>query len=244
MRQNNRPVEQIRSLKVTPHFLPYSEGSCLIEYGKTKIICSVSVEERLPKWLQGQDQGWLTAEYSMLPRSTHTRIRRDKANNSGRSQEISRLIARSLRAAVDLKQLKDISIILDCDVLQADGGTRTASITGGWIALNLACDFLLKQGKIKQNPIIKQVAALSVGLMPEGIYSDLNYEEDSTCWADLNLVMTHEKEVIEIQGTAEKQSFSLGTLNSMIEQSWVGFEELFELQKKYTHELTHELGIK
>jgi len=198
VRTDGRQLDELRKIKITPDYILHAEGSVLMELGNTKVICTVSIEESIPKWLQGEGKGWITAEYNMLPRSTHTRIRRDKALNSGRTQEISRLISRSLRAAVDLKQLGERMLHIDCDVIQADGGTRTASIIGGYVALVSALKFIKNQGKINTLPIKNQVAAISVGLKEGVAFLDLNYDEDSNIETDMNFVMTEKGEFIEI----------------------------------------------
>jgi len=202
-----------------------------MKMGDTQVICTASIEENVPKWLMGSGQGWVTSEYGMLPRSTHSRMRREKAMNSGRSQEISRLIARSLRAAVDLKRLGERQVYVDCDVIQADGGTRTAAITGGFTALALAFKFLQGQGVLKQLPLTSYVAAISVGLKNDEALLDLNYDEDSIIDTDMNFVMNEKSEFIEIQGTAEEQSFNKDQLNEMIEYAEIGCQKLIEHQK-------------
>lgn len=210
----------------------YAEGSCIVSFGNTKVLCTASVEDRIPKWLQGGDEGWVTAEYSMLPRATHTRIRRDKAFSGGRSQEISRLIGRSLRACVDMKAIPEKSIIVDCDVLQADGGTRTASITGGFVALARAFEFLKSQGQIEKNPLKYQIAGLSSGFVNGELLVDLDYEEDSSCDSDVNFVFTSRNELVEVQGTAEKAPFSASQLSKLIEHTQETSQILFSAQKQ------------
>lgn len=230
-RNDNRSTDQLRPVVITPNFNRYAEGSALVEFGHTKVACNASVETSIPKWLQGQEQGWVTAEYGMLPRSTHERMRRDKTSTSGRSQEISRLIARSLRSCVDLSKLKDIQITVDCDVLQADGGTRTAAITGGFVALNLAVNYLLKKQLISENPIVNTVSAISVGLSENQALLDLCYQEDSNAETDCNFVMNDRGGIVEIQGTAEENSFSREQFNSMLDLGIKGCQELHQLQK-------------
>lgn len=232
MRTDGRKNTEIRAITITPNVLRYAEGSVQIDMGNTRIICSATVEPGVPKWLMGQGSGWVSAEYGMLPRSTHTRIQRDKAATGGRTQEISRLIGRSLRAAIDLKALGEKQIQVDCDVIQADGGTRTAAITGGFVALGLALKFMKSQGQIPALPIKSQVAAVSVGLSRGQTLLDLNYDEDSTIDTDMNIVMTNKKELVEIQGTAEGTAFSFNQLNEMIELAQMGCEKLFFEQKK------------
>jgi len=232
MRTDGRQKNEIRRVVITPEVLRYAEGSVQIEMGYTKIICSATVEQNVPKWLMGQGAGWVSAEYGMLPRSTHTRIQREKAATGGRTQEISRLIGRSLRAAVDLKTFGEKQISIDCDVIQADGGTRTAAITGGFVALALALKFLKDQGQISTIPLKSYVAAVSAGVSRDGAILDLNYDEDSTINTDMNFVMTHKKELVEIQGTAEGATFSFPELNAMTELAQLGCQQLFAEQEK------------
>ena len=230
MRIDGRTIEQIRQTKITPHITRYAEGSAMIEMGGTQVLCTASVDTTVPKWLKDSDKGWVTAEYGMLPRSTHTRISREKATSSGRSQEISRLIARSLRAAVDLKLLSEKQITVDCDVIQADGGTRTAAITGGFVALALALGKMKSAGLIHQMPLKSYVAAISVGLEKGEAYLDLCYEEDSKIGTDMNFVMTSTGHFVEIQGTAESHAFSRAEMNRMTDLAEIGCRELFRLQ--------------
>lgn len=230
MRIDGRLPDQTRSLKITPHITRYAEGSAMIEMGHTQILCTASVDPGVPRWLQGTEKGWVTAEYGMLPRSTHTRISRDKAMNSGRTQEISRLIARSLRAAVDLKKLGERQITIDCDVLQADGGTRTAAITGGFVALALALAKLKQDGLIQTLPLIDYVSAVSVGLDKGTPLLDLCYEEDVQIGTDMNFVMTGSGQFVEIQGTAEGQAFSRDEMIQMTDLADTGCRLLFAAQ--------------
>ncbi|PIS11412.1 MAG: ribonuclease PH [Bdellovibrio sp. CG10_big_fil_rev_8_21_14_0_10_47_8] len=232
MRTDGRLPHQHRSVLITPHVSEYAEGSALVEFGKTKVLCTASFEAMAPKWLQGTGTGWVTAEYGMLPRATHQRVKRDRSQSSGRTQEISRLIGRSLRAAVDLKALGEKQITVDCDVLLADGGTRTAAITGGFVALALALEKLLQVSEIKKNPLIHYVSAISVGLQKGNALLDLNYDEDSSIGTDMNFVMTNKGEFIEIQGTAEHAPFSKTDLMGMLEVAQKGCESLFEHQAK------------
>ncbi len=227
MRSDGRLFDQLRSVKITPNVSEYAEGSALVEFGKTKVLCTATYESKAPSWLMGTGAGWVTAEYGMLPRSTHTRIRRDKAANSGRTQEISRLIGRSLRAAVDLKQIGERQIVIDCDVLNADGGTRTASVTGGFVALALALKKLHAVSEIKTMPLINYVSAISVGLQNDNIFLDLNYDEDSAIGTDMNFVMTDKGHFVEVQGTAEHTPFTREQLNKMMEIAEKGCRELF-----------------
>ena len=231
-RIDNRQLDEIRKTKITPHVSPYAEGSALIEIGGTKVLCMASIEEKVPHWMRNTKKGWVTAEYAMLPRSTHTRIRRERPNASGRTMEIQRLIGRSLRAVVDMKKLGERQIFLDCDVLQADGGTRCASITGAYVALNLACKKLVSTGKLKGSPIISDVAAISVGIIEGTPLLDLKYEEDSNADVDMNIVCTGTGKFIEIQGTAEQAPFDREQMNEMLKLGEKGVKELFEIQRK------------
>jgi len=230
-RTDNRTFDQIRETKITPNFSPYAEGSALVEVGNTKVICTATVEERVPPFLRNKGTGWVTAEYAMLPRATHTRTNRENLRPSGRTQEIQRLIGRSLRAVVDTKLLGERQIFIDCDVLQADGGTRCASITGACVALALAVKTMLQQGKIKKNPIISEVAAISVGMVEGTPLLDLCYEEDSTAEVDMNIVCTGAGKFIEIQGTAEREPFTREQMNQMLELAERGISQLFTLQR-------------
>lgn len=230
MRKDGRSPSQLRKINITPNFLAWAEGSVLVEYGDTKVICAATIEEGVPKWMQGGGQGWVTAEYSMLPRSTHTRTQRDKIAKGGRTMEISRLIGRSLRAAVDLKALGDRQITVDCDVIQADGGTRTASITGGFVAMGLAIQKLQKAIGLSRSPLKNYVAAVSVGLLNNEALLDLNYQEDSNIHIDMNFVINSKNEFIEVQGTAEAGSFSQAQLNEMMSMAQKGCSELFSFQ--------------
>lgn len=227
MRVDGRLVDQLREIKITPNISEYAEGSALVEFGRTKVLCTATYEPKAPQWLMGTGGGWVTAEYGMLPRSTHTRMKRDKAANSGRTQEISRLLGRSLRAAVNLKQLGEKQIMVDCDVLNADGGTRTAAITGGYVALALALKKLADVSEIKQNPLQSYVAAISVGLHEGKPLLDLNYDEDSSIGTDMNFVMTEQGHFVEVQGTAEQHPFSRQELNAMMDVAEKGCRELF-----------------
>lgn len=234
VRFDGRLFDQIRSIKITPDVTRYAEGSAMIEMGNTKVLCTASVETSVPKWLAGSEKGWITAEYGMLPRSTHTRMQREKAASSGRTQEISRLIARSLRASVDLKMLGEKQITIDCDVLQADGGTRTAAITGGYVALALALGKLKSAGLISQIPIKEGVAAISVGLSLQDGHTnallDLCYEEDVRIGTDMNFVMTSKGRFVEIQGTAESEPFTKEEMAQMTALAEKGCAELFLAQ--------------
>lgn len=230
MRTDGRQFNDLRTIKITPNVSEFAEGSVIVEFGKTKVLCTASYEPQAPKWLQGTGQGWVTAEYGMLPRSTQTRIKRDKSMSSGRTQEIARLIGRSLRAAVDLRGLNEKQITIDCDVLHADGGTRTASITGGYVALALALKKLKDVSELKTIPLVNYVSAVSVGLTKDAALLDLNYDEDSTVGTDMNFVMTSKGEFIEVQGTAEHSPFSKNDLMKMIEIAEGGCKQLFRAQ--------------
>ena len=233
-RIDGRTPTQLRPVRLTVDFLDYAEGSVLIETGNTRVLCAASVEERVPPFLEGKGQGWVTAEYSMLPRSTHTRTSREREGKvSGRTQEIQRLVGRSLRAAVDMMALGPRTILLDCDVLQADGGTRTASITGAYVALHRACSLLVKRGLLAVHPVRTAVAATSAGVVAGEILLDLCYDEDSRAEVDFNVVMTAEHEFIEVQGTGEGGVFSRATMNQLIELAEAGITELLEIQKQY-----------
>jgi len=233
-RIDNRSQTQLRPVRLTVDYLDYAEGSALIEAGKTRVLCAASIEERVPLFLEGKGQGWVTAEYSMLPRATHTRSARERDGRlSGRTQEIQRLIGRSLRAVVDMSKLGPRTITLDCDVLQADGGTRTASITGAYVALHLACSQLVKRGIVSAHPVRTAVAAVSVGIVGGDILLDLCYEEDSRADVDFNVVMTAKHEFIEVQGTGEGGVFSRASMEALITLAEQGISELLEIQQKY-----------
>ncbi|MBP6344716.1 ribonuclease PH [Neisseriaceae bacterium CLB008] len=232
--RSNRQPDELRALTLTPHFLPQAEGSVLIECGQTKVICTASVEESVPPFLRGQGKGWVTAEYGMLPRSTNSRMRREAAagKQSGRTQEIQRLIGRSLRAVVDMDKLGERQILIDCDVIQADGGTRTASITGAFVALQLAVNQLLAKGLLTENPIKEAVAAISVGVFQGQALLDLDYVEDSGCDTDMNIVMTASGRMVEVQGTAEGEAFSRAELNQLLDLGEAGIRSLLVLQQQ------------
>lgn len=234
MRHDLRKPEEMRNVKITSNYIIYPEGSVLIEFGNTKVLCNATVEEKVPPFKLESKEGWVTAEYSMLPRATSTRTNREinKLKKNSRGSEIQRLIGRSLRAAIDLAKLGSRTIIIDCDVLQADGGTRTASITGGFIAMYQACQQLVDKKILKENPISSFVAAISVGIVDSQVLSDLCYIEDSTAEVDCNIVMDENLEIIEIQGTAEGKSFSQDELNKMIDYGKTSISQLILLQKK------------
>lgn len=236
-RYDGRSNKQIRPVEFTLNYVDYPEGSVLISIGKTRVLCNVSVEDQVPEWMKKNDLpgGWITAEYALLPRSTTTRVKRETQGLSGRTQEIKRLIGRSLRAGFDLSLLGNRTFIVDCDVLQADGGTRTASITGGYAALHLALKDLVEGGSISPEVFLSPVAAISVGILSGTPVLDLNYAEDSQAEADLNVVMNQEGEFIEIQGTAEGSTFSRDTLDTMLEYAESGIQQLIS---RYIFNLT------
>lgn len=229
-RSGGRAEDQARPVRVEPGFSPYAEGSCLISLGSTRVLCTASVEEFPPAWRKGSGLGWVTAEYGMLPRATHTRTSRERGSLGGRTQEIQRLIGRSLRACVDLGILGERTIRVDCDVLQADGGTRTAAITGGSIALHAACRWLVDHERLQTSPFIQHVAALSVGILDGRTILDLDYAEDSRADVDLNVVMLQSGGLVEVQGTAERAPFSIAQLTGMVELAVRGIEQLFAIQ--------------
>ena len=233
MRPSGRTLGQIRPVTITRQFTSHAEGSVLIEFGDTKVICTASVEEGVPRFLKGKGKGWITAEYGMLPRSTHTRMRREASTGkqSGRTLEISRLIARALRAAVDLKALGENTISVDCDVIQADGGTRTASITGACVALVDALNYMRAKDIIKTNPLKHMIAAVSVGIYKGEPVSDLDYAEDSNAETDMNVVMTDTGKLIEVQGTAEIHPFTKEQLDQMLLIASDGIKDIIEIQK-------------
>jgi ribonuclease PH len=233
MRPSQRQPGELRRLVIERNFTRHAEGSVLIRMGDTHVLCTASVEETVPSFLRGKGQGWVTAEYGMLPRSTHTRTAREaaKGKQSGRTQEIQRLIGRSLRAVVDLKALGERQITLDCDVLQADGGTRCASITGAWIALYDACEKLVAAGKIAENPVRDHVAAISVGIYRGVAVLDLDYPEDSDCDTDMNVVMTGSGGIVEIQGTAEGEPFTRAQMEQLVDLAAAGIGELVTAQR-------------
>ncbi len=234
MRPSGRRHDELRPIRFTCHYTRHAEGSVLIEFGDTRVLCTASVEERVPTFLRGQGQGWVTAEYGMLPRATHERTSREAASGrqGGRTMEIQRLIGRSLRAAVDLKALGERSIVIDCDVLQADGGTRTASITGGFVALALAVEKLLKERKLSKNPLRGQIASVSVGIYRGVPILDLDYQEDCEAETDMNVVMNEQGAYVEIQGTAEGHPFRRQELTAMLYLADNGIAALLEHQRQ------------
>ncbi|AZQ13042.1 MULTISPECIES: ribonuclease PH [Shewanella] len=233
MRPGNRTSAQTRPITITRNFTAHAEGSVLVEFGETKVLCTASFTEGVPRFLKGSGQGWLTAEYGMLPRSTHSRMDREAARGkqSGRTQEIQRLIGRALRAAVDLKQLGENTIVVDCDVIQADGGTRTAAITGACVALVDALNWARGKGMVKANPLKFLIAAVSVGIHNGEAICDLEYVEDSAAETDMNVVMTETGKIIEVQGTAEGEPFSHEELLTMLELAKHGIREIIDTQK-------------
>ena len=233
MRPSKRVPDQLRQVIFETGVNRYAEGSCLISFGHTKVLVTASIEESLPGWLRGKGQGWVTAEYGMLPRATHTRGRREAAagKQSGRTQEIQRLIGRSLRAVVDMKALGERQVVIDCDVVQADGGTRTAAITGAWVALRLAVSGLLKSGALTVDPLVGQVAAVSCGIFKDTPVLDLDYDEDSDAEADSNFVLTNDGCIVEIQATGEKRGFSVEEFDALFGLARAGTQELFALQR-------------
>ncbi len=233
MRPSQRQPDQLRAIRVTRHYTKHAEGSVLIEFGDTKVICTASVEEKVPSHKKGMGEGWVTAEYGMLPRSTGSRMAREaaKGKQSGRTQEIQRLIGRSLRAVVDLKKLGERTIQVDCDVIQADGGTRTASITGAFVALHDAVSALLGKGLIKENPLRDFVAAISVGVYQGTPALDLDYAEDSACDTDMNVVMNGAGHFVEVQGTAEGHAFTRAEMDALLDLAQNGIAQLVEVQR-------------
>jgi ribonuclease PH len=233
MRPSERAPDALRVVTLETAVNRYAEGSCLVAFGHTRVLVTATVEENVPGWMRGKGAGWVTAEYGMLPRATHTRGRREAAQGkqSGRTQEIQRLIGRSMRAVVDLKALGERQVTLDCDVVQADGGTRTAAITGAWVALRLATKYLLDEGVLKTDPIIDQVAAVSCGVFSDTPVLDLDYEEDSAAEADCNFVLTGNGDIVEIQATGEKRGFTRPEFEALFGLAEKGIGELFALQR-------------
>lgn len=232
-RQDGRGPEELRKIKITKNFMKFAEGSCLIEFGNTKVICTASLEDVVPPFLRGKGQGWVTSEYGMLPRSCKTRVPREAARGklNGRTQEIQRLVGRCLRSVVDLKKLGERTIWIDCDVIQADGGTRTASITGSFIALVEALEKIRRKNIIDEIPVSDYVAAVSVGILDTRFLLDLNYEEDSNAQVDMNVVMTSGGKIVEIQGTAEEKPFSESDMGSLFRVAKKGIKRIISMQK-------------
>ncbi|MDC1087403.1 ribonuclease PH [Alphaproteobacteria bacterium] len=233
-RPSNRHFNELRNIILEVNVSPYAEGSCMAKFGNTHVLCTASVDNKLPPWLRNTGKGWVTAEYGMLPRSTHSRMDREvnKGKPSGRTQEIQRLIGRSMRSTIDLKKLGENQIKIDCDVIQADGGTRTASITGAWVALYQAINTLLKNGKITENPILDQVSAISCGIWNNQEILDLDYEEDSDAETDGNFVLTATNGIVELQTTAEKRPFNKEQFLNLLSLAELGTNKIFEIQRK------------
>lgn len=233
MRPSNREPNQLRSIKLTRNFTQHAEGSVLVEFGETRVLCTASVIDGVPRFIKGKNQGWVTAEYGMLPRATHSRTEREAARGKqgGRTMEIQRLIGRSLRACVDLKHLGENTITLDCDVIQADGGTRTAAITGACVAMRDAVNWMVAREKIRKTPVFNYIAAVSVGIYRGQPVLDLDYAEDVLAETDMNVVMTEGGQFIEVQGTAEDKNFNRDQLNQMLALAEIGIPQLIELQK-------------
>lgn len=244
MRINGRNNDELRQIKITRDYIKHAEGSVLIEVGDTKVICTATIEEKVPPFMRGEGKGWITAEYSMIPRATHTRNQREalKGKVSGRTMEISRLIGRALRSVVNLEKLGERTVWIDCDVIQADGGTRTASITGAYVALVDACHKLILEQKIEQLPIETFIAATSVGIIDNELKLDLNYEEDSQAKVDMNVVMTNEGKYVEIQGTGEESPFAEEELSQLLKLGKKGIMELIEYQKAALGEVANSVG--
>ena len=240
VRTDGRATDELRPVLITPGYLPYAEGSVLIEMGNTRVVCAASLEDRVPPFLRNSGQGWLTAEYAMLPRATQTRTAREigRGGASGRTHEIQRLIGRSLRAVADMKVLGERTITIDCDVLQADGGTRTAAITGSYVALALASNHLIKTGKITRSLTTDQVAAISVGIVDNTPLLDLKYDEDSRAEVDMNVVCTGDGRFIELQGTAEREPFSRAQMDELVALGVHGIEQLVAIQKRVIAAIT------
>lgn len=234
MRPSGRALDEMRAISIETGFTKHAEGSCLISFGDTKVICTASIEERIPPWLRGKGEGWVTGEYSMLPRATNTRNSREAARGkqSGRTQEIQRLIGRSLRAVVDMKKLGERQITVDCDVIQADGGTRTASISGAWVALRLAVNGLLDEKLISEDPIEQKIAAISCGIYNGNAVLDLDYDEDSNAGADANFVLTGDGNIAEAQATAEGETFDDEGLMRLMRLAKIGCDQIFIAQDK------------
>ena len=232
MRVSNRKNNQLRNIEFIVGFNPYAEGSCLVKYGNTHVLCTATIDDKVPSWLKGQEKGWVTAEYAMLPRSTQTRVPRELKKPSGRTQEIQRLIGRSLRAVVDLEKMRDVSIIIDCDVLQADGGTRVASISGGFVAMYVALQKLVKDKVLLENPVREFVAAVSCDICGGELVLDVDYAEDSTSQVDMNFVITESGKIVEIQGTAERMPFEEKEFFDLMNLGKEGIKQIIAKQKE------------
>ena len=237
MRVDGREWDDIRPVVITPNYLDYAEGSVLIEFGNTRVLCAATVEERVPTWLRGQAQGWLTAEYALLPRATQQRTSREVTGLRGRTQEIRRFIGRSLRAGFDMRHLGERTIIVDCDVLQADGGTRTAAVTGGYVAVVLALQKMIRSNMVRQDIFLAPVGAVSVGIVGDEPLLDLCYREDSRAEVDINVVMNKRKGYVEIQGTAEGKPFQRGALEQLLDLAAKGIGEIFSVQDETLSEV-------
>lgn len=238
LREDGREADNIRKVNVIRNYTIHAEGSVLISFGNTKVICTASISDKVPPFLRGQGKGWITAEYSMLPRATGERTQREsvKGKLSGRTMEIQRLIGRSLRSCIDLDKLGERTVTIDCDVIQADGGTRTASITGGFIALAMAVERMVRNGQLNENPIISKVAAISVGIVNGIPMTDLKYSEDSAAEVDMNVIMNDKGEFIEVQGTGEEATYTRAELNTLLDMAEAGINKLLEIQSKTLHE--------
>ena len=236
--RKNRNINQLRDIEIIPNFSPYPEGSCLIKCGNTHVVCNASLDQNVPRWLKNSGSGWVTAEYGMIPRSTSERMSREAARGkqSGRTQEIQRLIGRCLRSVINLEELKDLQIIIDCDVIQADGGTRTASISGSFVALQLCINNMLNKKIIKKNPISENVAAISCGIVEGEHFLDLDFEEDQNAGVDANFVITETGKLVEVQMTSEKQLCSEESFEAMLRLAKSGIAEIIQMQKKITSE--------
>ena len=232
MRPNSRTAEQMRPLEIIPNVNLYAEGSCLIKCGNTHVLCTATIDHNVPVWLKGQNRGWITAEYALLPRATQTRVARETKGVGGRTHEIQRLIGRSLRAVTDLSEMPEICVQIDCDVLQADGGTRTASISGAFVALYLAMQKMVQQGKLKRNPVREYLAAVSCGIYDGKPILDLEYEEDSHADTDTNFVLTESGKIVEIQATAEGSTFNESEFNELFRLAKSGIHQIIMAQKK------------
>jgi ribonuclease PH len=232
-RADGRSPDEMRPVKITRNFIPQAEGSALIELGNTKVICTATIENKVPFFLEGKDQGWVTAEYAMIPRATLTRSQRERGIKvGGRTQEIQRLIGRSLRCVVDMKKIPELTVVIDTDVISADGGTRTASITGAYVAMHEALNKMVNSGQLQDIPMKEYLAATSVGIVKGNIFLDLNYQEDSKAEVDMNVVMTGDGKIVEVQATGEKKAFSEDELNDLLKTAKKGVNQLFEIQKK------------
>jgi len=231
-RSEGRTAGQLRKLDIKMDAAPFAEGSCLISTGQTRVLCTASVQEEVPSWREKSGKGWVTAEYSMLPRATHTRSRRERSRVSGRTQEIQRLIGRALRSVVDMEVIAGKTVIVDCDVIQADGGTRTACVTGATVALGSAFDNLVREGLLDRNPMSSLVAGVSVGIVKGQMLLDLDYSEDSAAQVDLNVIATAKGELVEVQGTAEGQPFSRDNFDELLDMALSGIEELTAFQRQ------------